>query len=166
MSPPGANNLLFLPYLLGERSPRWNPDAKGAFIGLKMTTSKNDIYRSVLEGVAFNLKVIMDILDESLGIEDIIVIGGGAKGKVWLQILADIWQKKVVVPRYMEEATSLGAAICGGVSMGIFPDFKAAGRINPGVEVMEPRVENKDLYGRLYKIFNRTYDALVPYIRI
>lgn len=162
ISPPGANNLLFLPYLLGERSPRWNPDAQGAFIGLKMTTAKSDIYRSVLEGVAFNLKAIMDVFNETVGIKDIIVIGGGAKGKVWLQILADIWQKKIVVPRYTEEATSMGAAICGGVAMGIFSDFKVIDSFNPGVDVFNPRAEYADLYYRLYNTFNKAYEALVP----
>jgi ribulose kinase len=86
-SPPGAGGLLYLPYLLGERSPRWNHDARGAFVGLSVSTGKGDISRAVLEGVGFNLKIILDILERGAaagGISEVIMIGGGAKGAVWL----------------------------------------------------------------------------------
>jgi xylulokinase len=159
---PGSDGLLFLPYLLGERSPRWNPDAKGAFIGLKMTHTNADIYRSVLEGVAFNLKVIKDIFEKFVPINDIILIGGGAKGRVWVQIMADIWQKTILIPEYLEEATSMGAAVCGGVGIGAFPDFTVVSRFNEIKAVIRPREEYREVYGRLYQVFNRAYEALVP----
>ncbi|MCX7711081.1 MAG: xylulokinase [Clostridia bacterium] len=161
-SVPGANNLLFLPYLLGERSPRWNPDAKGAFVGLKMTHTNSDIYRSVLEGVAFNLKVILDIFNSFKPVDEVIVIGGGAKGKVWMRILADIWQRKILVPEYLEEATSMGAAICGGAGIGVFKDFMVINKFNPVKTVIEPRPEFSETYNRLYEVFNEAYEALVP----
>lgn len=165
-SPSGANNLLFLPYLLGERSPRWNPDAKGAFIGLKMTHTQADIYRSVLEGVAFNLKVILDVLEGFSSIQEIILIGGGAKGRVWMEILADVWQKKILIPQYLEEATSMGAAICGGVGVGAFKDFTVIGKFNPTVTEIQPREQFKETYNRLYEVFNRAYEAMVPIYRM
>jgi xylulokinase len=161
-SKPGANNLLFLPYLLGERSPRWNPDAKGAFVGLKITHTNDDIYRSVLEGVTFNLKVILDAFTDHTPINEMIVIGGGAKGGVWLQILADIWQKPVIVPAYLEEATSMGAAVCGGVGIGAFSNFTVAKKFNKIVKEIKPREEYKGLYNDLYSIFNKSYEALIP----
>ena len=161
-SPAGANNLLFLPYLLGERSPHWNPDAKGAFIGLKMTHNRADIYRSVLEGVAFNLKMIMEIFEGFTPINEVILIGGGAKGRVWMEILADVWQKTILIPQYLEEATSMGAAICGGVGIGAFPDFKVINKFNNIVTQIQPREQNKDMYDRLYRIFSKAYEALVP----
>lgn len=159
---PGANNLLFLPYLLGERSPRWNPNAKAAFIGLNMEHTNSDIYRSVLEGVVFNLKVILDVFDNFDPIDKVTVIGGGARSKVWLQILSDIWQKPVLVPKYLEEATSLGAAVCGGVGIELFSDFKVAKKFNNIVEEIKPRTEYKEIYEKLYKIFNDSYSALMP----
>ena len=161
-SPPGANQLLFLPYLLGERSPHWNPDAKGTFMGLKMTTSKADIYRSVLEGAGFNLKIILDILNQEIPIEKVTVIGGGAKSKVWLQILSDIWGKTLVLPKYLEEATSFGAAICGGVGIGAFKDFSVIHQFNPAMDEIKPRLEFAEQYRKLYKVFNKTYEALIP----
>jgi xylulokinase len=161
-SPPGANSLLFLPYLLGERSPRWNPDAKGAFLGLKMTSTKADICRAVLEGVGYNLKVILDIFDHASPIDRVIMIGGGAQGRTWLQILSDIWQKPLLVPEYLEEATSMGAAVCGGVGIGAFPDFGAVARFNAIKAEIKPRPEYAETYAKLYGLFNEAYEALVP----
>lgn len=157
---PGADGLLYLPYMLGERSPRWNANARAAFVGMSVTTTKSDMSRAVLEGVGFNLKVILDILQKQQPIEELILIGGGAKGQVWLQILADIWQKRIVVPAYREEATSMGAAICGGVGIGMYPDFLVAEKLNRTVSVIEPNAENRARYETLYSIFNDAYTAL------
>jgi xylulokinase len=163
-SPPGAKGLLYLPYLLGERSPRWNHDARGAFIGLSITTGKGDISRAVLEGVAFNLKIILQILERGAvdgKIDEVIMIGGGAKGSVWLQILSDIWQKPLVVPAYTEEATSLGAAVCGGIGIGAFKDFSVINKFNAPVKRINPNKDSAAQYEKLFPLFNKAYDALV-----
>jgi xylulokinase len=167
-SPPGAGGLLYLPYLLGERSPRWNHDARGAFVGLSVTTGKGDISRSVLEGVGFNLKIILDILEKGAAagnIGEIVMIGGGAKGDVWLQILADIWQKPLAIPEYAEEATSLGAAVCGGVGIGAFKDFSVIRDFNGPVKKISPNPALASLYGELFGIFNESYDSLTGVYR-
>lgn len=108
---PGAGGLVYLPYLLGERSPRWNANARGAMVGMNITTGKGELTRAVMEGVGFNLKVILEALESQHPIEELTLIGGGAQGALWLQILSDIWQKKVVVPQFLEEATKHGG--CG-----------------------------------------------------
>jgi xylulokinase len=167
-SPPGANGLLYLPYLLGERSPHWNHDARGAFVGLSITTGKGDISRAILEGVGFNLKIILQILEKGVGfgkIDEVIMIGGGAKGDVWLQILADIWQKPLAVPAYTEEATSLGAAICGGVGIGAFADFSVIHKINAPVKRINPNKDCAVCYEKLFPLFNKAYNALVDTFR-
>jgi len=167
-SPPGANGLLYLPYLLGERSPRWNHDARGAFVGLSITTSKGDISRAVLEGVGFNLKIILEILEKGVvagKIDEIITIGGGAKGDVWLQILSDIWQKPLMVPAYTEEATSLGAAVCGGVGIGAFTDFSVIHKFNAPVKRISPNKDCAARYEKIFPLFNKAYDALVDTFR-
>ncbi|MDR2730719.1 MAG: xylulokinase [Treponema sp.] len=164
VSPPGANGLIYLPYLLGERSPRWNHDARGAFIGLSITTGKGDISRAILEGVAFNLKIILEILEMGATagkIDEIIMIGGGAKGNVWLQILSDIWQKPLAVPAYTEEATSLGAAVCGGIGIGAFKDFSVIHKFNVPVKRINPNKDCAAGYEKLFRLFNKAYDALV-----
>jgi xylulokinase len=116
----------------------------------------------VLEGVAFNLKIILDIFDNFALSEKVTVIGGGAKSKVWMQILADIWQRPVLIPQFLEEAISLGAAVCGGVGIGTFSDFKVLKNFNKTVSEIKPRAEYKETYNNLYEIFSKTYQALVP----
>lgn len=158
----GAGGVLFLPYLLGERSPRWNHEARGAFVGMDVTTTKADLTRAVMEGVGYNLKVILDILEEWQPVEKLTLIGGGAKGRLWLQILSDIWQKPLEVPLYLEEATSLGAAVCGGVGIGLFSNYAVAQTFNRTTDLIEPNRGNKECYGILYEAFNRAYQALAP----
>lgn len=159
---PGAGGVLYLPYLLGERSPRWNRAARGAFVGMDVTTTKAKLARAVLEGVGYNLKVILDILEGQKPIEELVMIGGGAKGRLWLEILSDIWQKPLQVSACPEEATSLGAAVCGGVGTGLFPDYHAVKRFNRTVETIWPDPSHAEQYQKLYGIFNRTYEALAP----
>jgi len=167
-SPPGANGLLYLPYLLGERSPHWNHDARGAFIGLSITSGKDDLSRAVLEGVAFNLRIILEILEKGATtgkIDEIIMIGGGAKGNVWLQILSDIWQKPLAIPTFTEEATSLGAAVCGGIGIGAFKDFSVIHKFNSPIKRINPNRDYANKYDKLFPIFNKAYDALVDTFR-
>ena len=121
--------------------------------------------RAVLEGVAYNLKAILDVFDDPTlypKFDDITFIGGGAKSKVWAQIMADIWGIPVVIPRYLEEATSMGAAVCGGVGVGAFPDFKVINKFNPEERKIYPRAEHRERYDEMYRIFNQTYEALKP----
>lgn len=162
-SPPGANNLLFFPYLLGERAPRWNPNARGAFFGLTMQHNRTDMIRATLEGITLNLKVILDAFEEQgAKIEAMRVIGGGAQGNVWRQIMADIYEKPIVRPALLAEATSMGAALAGGIGVGIFPDFNIAETLTPIVDEVHPNLELKPVYDRLYKIFNQAYEAFEP----
>ncbi|MBM7569968.1 xylulokinase [Aquibacillus albus] len=162
-SPLGSNKLLFLPYLMGERSPRWNPDARGAFVGLSITHDRGDMARAVMEGVAFNLKVVLDTFRNSgIPIEKMWVLGGGAKSVLWRQILADIYQLDIEVPSYLEEATSMGAAMAGAVGSGAIKDFQEAKKWVKRVSTHDPDVKNKSKYEALYEIFNDTYEQLVP----
>jgi xylulokinase len=162
-SPPGAKGLLYFPYLLGERSPRWNPKAKGAFFGLTMSHTRADIIRATLEGITFNLRVILEaFLQQRVTIEGMRVIGGGAKGAIWRQIMADIYGLPVLRPVLLAEATALGAALAGGVGVGIYKDFNLAEELTPIVDTEQPTMELKPLYDRLYTIFNQAYDRFVP----
>jgi xylulokinase len=161
-SPPGAAGLIYLPYLLGERSPRWDHDARGALIGLSVSSGKGDISRAILEGVAFNLKIILDILEKGVsgGIDEVILIGGGAKGEVWLQILADVWQKPLAVPVFREEATSLGAAVCGGIGAGVFKDYQVIKGFNRIQKTIKPNPALAEKYRVLFSIFDESYESL------
>lgn len=163
-SPPGAGGLMYLPYLLGERSPRWNLDARGAFVGLSVTSTKGDMARAVLEGVGMNLKIILDVLSQAQAMEKVSLIGGGAKGAVWRQILADIWQKPLLLPAHPEEATSMGAAVCGGVGIGVYPDFTVMDHMQAADQSVTPQAELAPLYDALCEAFNQAYEGLLrPY---
>jgi xylulokinase len=162
-SPPGANELLYFPYLLGERSPRWNPDARGVYFGLSMAHTRADIIRATLEGISLNLRVILEaFLDQGAVIPSIRVIGGGARGAVWRQILADIFGIPIQQPALLAEATSLGAALAGGIGVGIYPGFDLVDQLTPIVDVTYPDPARKPLYDHLYEIFNQSYEAFVP----
>jgi xylulokinase len=159
-SPPGANGLVFLPYLLGERSPRWNPHAKGALIGLTLAHTRADVLRSVMEGITLNLSIILDIFRESTPISELTVIGGGAKGDVWRKILADVYQAEILRPNYLEEATSMGAAIIGGVGCGVFKDFDVAHRFIKITDRVQADPHTAPVYAQARGLLNESYDSL------
>ncbi|MBZ0302489.1 MAG: FGGY-family carbohydrate kinase [Anaerolineae bacterium] len=162
-SPVGANGLLFLPYLMGERSPRWNPRARGAFIGLTVRHTRADMIRAVLEGVTMNLHVIQEALTaQGAKIDAMRVIGGGARGQSWNRIMANIYGVPVHRLAILEEATSMGAALAGGVGVGLYPDFSMIEHMNPVVEVIEPDPESHARYQQFFPIFEACYQALVP----
>jgi xylulokinase len=161
-SPPGANGLVFLPYLLGERTPRWNPEAKGALIGLTLAHTRADVLRAVMEGITLNLSIILDIFRTRAAIPEITVIGGGAKGEVWRRIMADVYQADVLRPNYLEEATSMGAAIIAGVGVGVFKDFDVASKFISTADRVSPDPSTAPVYAHAKALFNDSYDSLEP----
>jgi xylulokinase len=162
-SVPGAHGLLFLPYLQGERSPHWNPKARGGFVGLQVTHTRADLIRAVLEGISMNLRTILQsFLDAGARIDEVTLIGGGAKGQIWRQILADVFGRPVLRPRLLDEATSLGAAVAGGVGVGLFRDFSVVNRLIEIVDRHTPDPQAQAEYDRLYPVFLDAYDVLVP----
>jgi xylulokinase len=162
-SKPGANGLLFFPYLLGERSPRWNPDARGVYFGLSMSSTRADIIRATLEGITLNLKIILDAFrQQGAQVENMRVIGGGANGRTWRKIMADIYGVPILRPALLAEATSFGAALAGGIGVGLFKDWSLAESLTPIVDEIRPDPQLFGQYEKLYDIFNRAYEAFVP----
>jgi xylulokinase len=162
-SPVGANGLIFLPYLLGERSPRWNPRARGAFIGLTIRHTRADMTRAVLEGVTMNLRVILDAFrSQGAQIEAMRLIGGGARGGFWNRMMANVYGMPVHRLAILEEATSMGAALAGGVGVGLYPDFSMIETMNQVTEIIEPNPAAQAAYEQIYPIFEAAYQALVP----
>ena len=159
-SAPGAGGVIFLPYLIGERAPRWDSNAKGAFLGLKPETTRGDIIRSVMEGATFNLSIILEILRKVLPINEIMVLGGGAKGEVWQQMMADIFDAKVTVPAVLEAANSMGAAVIGGVGAGLFKDFSAIEKFIELKTSILPNTQTAKVYDHAKRQFDACYYAL------
>lgn len=161
--PAGSGGLLFLPYLLGERSPHWNPRARGAFVGLAMPHGRGEMARAVLEGVAFNLRHILDVLrGQGAEVGAMRLIGGGGKSALWRQILADVYGLPVQQVGLPAQATSLGAAIAGGVGVGLYPDYNIAQELAPVLHVDLPNPLVQARYETLYALFKETYVALEP----
>lgn len=160
-SPPGARGLLYLPYLLGERSPRWNPEARGAFLGLTVRHTHADMLRAVLEGITYNLRVILEAFQrQDAAIAELRVIGGGARGALWNGIMADVFGLPIARLALLEEATSMGAAVAGGVGIGMWRDFSQVDAMVRVDYTTQPDTERHALYSGLYEVFNRAYDAL------
>jgi len=164
-SPIGARGVVFLPYLLGERAPRWNAGASAAWLGLKMENERSDLLRAVLEGVTMNLAIILDILRGSFPIRELLVIGGGAKGPVWCRMMANLYDAEIQVPALLEEATSMGAAVTGGVGVGLFPDFGAIDRMLSVRETIEPDPAAVRAYRPVREMFDLCYESLLPVYR-
>lgn len=159
--PAGSEGLLFLPYLMGERAPWWNPHARGVFLGLTARHRKAHFIRAVLEGVSLNLRIILDAFrEQGLTIENMRIIGGGAKGDFWARILASVYGVEILRPVYLEEATSLGAAICGGVGIGLYRGIEVAEELVTIQDRFVPQKGEREIYDRLYPVFVKSYLAL------
>jgi xylulokinase len=159
--PAGSNGVLFLPYMLGERTPWWNPNARGAFIGLNLATKREDMLRAVLEGITLNLGYIVNIFRRHVPIEAITAVGGGARSAVWRQMMADIYGCPVQSLNYLEEATSMGAAVIGGVAAGLFDGFEVIDRFVHVDHTAVPNREQQQIYCRLMPVFEKAYRSLV-----
>lgn len=156
--PPGAEGLLFAPYLAGERTPHPDPDARGAFVGLSLRHDRGALVRAVLEGVAFGLRDCLDLLRE-IGVQPSLgrVSGGGAGSELWLQIVASTLElplERVAV----DAGAAFGAALLGGIAGGVWPDVHAAvaatvrarGAVEPLPEWVEVYRERRESYRALY----------------
>ncbi len=157
----GANGLIYLPYILGERSPRWNSEARGAYIGMKMEHTKGDFLRSGVEGILMNLCIILDIFRKESQINEINLIGGLAQSPEIRKILADIYGIRVNRLNYLEEATSMGAAVTAGVGCGVLEDFNAIDRFIKVSDKSEANAENHKKYDDVKHIFEKSYQALL-----
>jgi xylulokinase len=163
----GDNNVFFLPYLMGERSPHNNPDARGVFVGMTMDTSKIEMNQAVLEGVIFGLRDSFEVA-KSLGldIKRTKVCGGGAKSALWQRMIANIMNVQVDVLR-SEEGPALGGAMLAAVACGEYPDVAEAGaKIVHIKATIDPEPELVAKYEARYKEFKSIYPALKPVFTI
>ena len=158
--PIGANRLLYLPYLMGERSPLLDPDARGAFIGLSGIHTKRDMLRAVMEGVTYSLRDCYEVLKEmGVHIDEMMACGGGGTSPLWRQMLADVYNCQVNTVQ--SEGPALGVAILAGVGAGLFPSVpEACARFLGKDKTCEPIAENVPQYEHFYKIYNKLYGDL------
>jgi xylulokinase len=159
--PPGAEGLLFAPYLAGERTPHADPDARAAFTGLELRHDRGALCRAVLEGVAYGLRDSLELLRE-LGVAITVgrASGGGARGRLWLEIVASVLGVPLELTA-VEEGAAYGAALLGGVAGGVFADVgDAAAQCVRVRETVEPNPAWQEAYDAGYARFRRLYPAL------
>ncbi len=159
----GMNHVFFLPYLMGERSPHNDPNARGTFIGMTMDTSRRDMTQAILEGVAFALRDSLEVA-RSLGVDikKTRICGGGAKSPLWKKMIANIMNLEVEVIK-SEEGPALGGAMLAAVAKGEYASVKAAAdAIVEVVDVVKPEAELVARYEERYQKFKAIYPALKP----
>ena len=161
-SPIGANRLLYLPYLNGERTPHLDPNCRGVFFGLSAMHKKRDMIRAVMEGVSYSLRECVDIIREmNIDITDMTACGGGASSELWRQMLADLYGCPVKVTRQSVEGSALGAALLAAVGAGIYSSVpEACKAVVVSDKIQEPITANSGEYEEVYSVYKKLYPAM------
>ena len=161
-SPIGANGVMFHPYLQGERSPYWDSDLRSSFTGVSISSNKGDFIRALMEGVAFSLKDCYGTIEEmGLDVKRIFLIGGGARGRLWSEILSNVFNLPASVP--IPGDASYGSALLAGVGAGYFSNpVQAVEKCLKTDRTIQPDAESAEKYAQLFKKYKATHDALAP----
>lgn len=165
-TPPGADGLVFLPYLAGERSPIWDPDARGVLAGLTLGHGRGHVARAIVEASALAIRhVASPMLAAGVRVTEMRVCGGPARSDFWNRVKADVTGFQVAVPAVLETAV-LGSAILGAVGVGAHRDLPTAIRAMTRIESrIDPRPEVAPVYDRLYEAYRKLYPATAPILR-
>jgi xylulokinase len=157
----GENHVFYLPYLMGERSPHNDPNARAVFMGMSMDTTREDMTQAVLEGVAFGLRDSLEVACSlGISIERTKICGGGAKSQLWKRMIANIMNLKVDVIE-SEEGPALGGAMLAAVGCGEYPDVESiAEKLVKVVDTVEPEPELVAKYEKQYQKFKKIYPAM------
>ena len=159
--PPGSDGLLALPYWAGALTPYWDHNARGVLLGLTGMHGKSHIYRALLEGIAFEQRLLTSGAEQALGepVTDVIALGGGSRSPVWCQIIADVMQRPVSVVRE-PESTCLGAGMLGAAAAGLYPSIAEAASAMSGIAATyEPDGPTVAAYEALYAVYRDIYPA-------
>jgi xylulokinase len=165
-TPTGSDGVIFLPYLAGERSPLWDPTARGAFVGLSPPHGRRHLVRAIVEASALAIRHVADgILAAGVEVRSMRVCGGPARSEVWNQVKADVTGFEVEVPAVLETAVA-GSAILAATGIGAWPDLLTAIRGMTRVQRrISPRAEHRKLYDRTFDAYRRLYPAIAPIVR-
>ena len=158
---PGSDGLIFLPYMSGERTPIWDPNAKGLFYGIDFSKTKGHFVRAAMEGVAYALKHNLDVAEEAGAKADVLrSMGGSANSLLWTQIKSDVTGKPIVVPS-SDSATARGAVMLAGVAIGMYKDYEEAVEITVHDKRSHtPNPDNAAVYQEEYEKYLRLYQEL------
>lgn len=165
--PPGSNGLVVLPYFSGERTPINDPKARGVIAGLTLSHSRADVYRALLEGVAYALRHNLETMQEAgADLTRLVAVGGGTKNRAWLQLISDCLGKPQHLPANIVGA-SLGDAFLAGLGVGLFDDLRPLQeKWVKWDRVIEPNMDRHARYNDYYPIYRRTYENLAGELRL
>lgn len=156
----GAGGLIFLPYLLGERAPVWDANARGVFFGVNINHTREHFLRAVLEGVMYAVYSVGKALQQTTGEINVIYANGGfVRSELWVQMLADVFGKKVLVTESFE-GSAVGAALLGMKALGLMASFEEVEGLIPIIGTYEPDLKQHQIYMRNFDVFERLYDKL------
>jgi len=160
-SMPGSNGLIYLPYLMGERTPHLDAYARGVFFGLSAKHDKKDMIRAVMEGVVFSLRDCLEIIREmGINVTEIRASGGGGRSRLWKQIQADVFGNAMTTIN-SSEGPALGVALLAGVGTGIYKNVaEACDTAIKVVEVQQPDMDRHSKYTKFYGIYRQLYKSL------
>ena len=160
--PPGSDFMLCTPWFYGERAPIADTWVRGTFFNVSADHSREHFLRAVYEGVAFNLRWIIDIVEKTFGfpLPTLRVAGGGARGAPWMQIIADVTGRRVETVENPQEAGAVGAALTAAVGLGVYPGFEQLRDVVRVEREFQPQPENAEVYGVLYDAYRRLYHCL------
>lgn len=164
--PVGNSGVLFLPYLMGERTPHWDARARGAYIGLSLSTDADTLIRATYEGIAYALADCMDVYDDlGLPINRFTLLGGAARSTFWQRMIAEVLGRDVLVHPYPSQATALGAAYAAGVSVGIWKDIgkaieETSKQHDDRKKIVIPDRQRTGRYRQVHAIYRQLYPTM------
>lgn len=161
-APLGSNGLLFNPSLMGGSTIHPSPFIRGAYIGLGLSHQKSDLIRAAMEGIAFDLRMVLDAF-RLLGVtvNEIRTVGGGSKSPFWRQIFSNIYDARIIRTSVGQEAAALGAAAIGAVGVGIWKDFSIVDDISMVMDVSNPEAENVSKYEKIFSVYKYSVEKLL-----
>jgi xylulokinase len=156
---PGSDGLVVLPYFAGERSPLFDPKARGVICGLTLSHGRGHLYRAVLEATAYGLRHILEVMDEAKeSAKRLVAVGGGTKGRLWMQIVSDVTGRPQELPQ-----ETIGASYGDALLAGIATDLvKPSQTWNTPAALIEPNVKAHEVYADFYDVFRKLYPAIRP----
>jgi gluconokinase len=158
--PPGSEGLIFHPYLMGERSPLWDANARASFFGLSLNHSKAHLVRAVLEGIVFNLFLVLEALESFTGkAERIQATGGFARSPLWRQMMADVFEREVSVPQQYE-SSALGAAVLGLYALKEISSLNIVSEMIGETYRHQPIAANVETYKKIFPIYTRVLQSI------
>jgi xylulokinase len=160
--PAGADGLLFAPWLAGERSPYPDDSLRGCLLNLRIDHTRDHIIRAVGEGIAFNFAIVADMIEEACGaaVPSLRVVGGGARYLAWMQIFADVMNRRIEVVHNPSFAGTVGAALIEAVGLGMYPSVEEAARVIKVDHYFEPNAENRSVYRKSREAYGQIYPAV------